>query len=78
MPDGQQVIYSATVTSTSGVTAPTGTVTIVSGSTPLCIVTLTGGTGSCASSSAPLGADWVVGNYSGDELLPPPGRSCWT
>jgi hypothetical protein len=64
---GQSVTYSATVTPTSGIGTPTGTVTFASGPTPLCVATLVSATASCSSDNAPVGDDTVTGVYAGDE-----------
>ncbi len=61
---GTPVAYSASVTSPGPV--PTGTVVFSAGGTQLCTATLSGGSGSCAASNAPLGNDVVTGQYSGD------------
>jgi DNA-directed RNA polymerase subunit H (RpoH/RPB5) len=65
---GVKVTYSATVTdATPGSTGtPTGTVAITTGSTALCTVTLSAGTGTCTSNAAPAGSDSIIGSYSGD------------
>ena len=63
---GQQVAYSADVAPTAGTGTPTGTVAFTVGTTPLCVATLHGGTGSCYSFNAPMGHDVVSGTYSGD------------
>ncbi len=72
---GQSVTYSATVAPVSGTGTPTGTVAFAIDKAPLCVATLSGGTGSCTASTAPLdgqgqgtndGPDTVVGTYSGD------------
>ena len=61
---GQSVTYSASVTSSDGV--PTGTVTFSVGSVTLCTTSpLASGSGSCASTTAQVGADSVAGAYSG-------------
>ena len=56
--------YSAAVTSSAG--TPTGSVVFSAGTTPLCTAPLVAGVGSCTASDAPLGADGVTGEYSGD------------
>ena len=61
---GNSVTYSADVASTAGV--PTGSVGLSVGSTQLCTANLVGGVASCNASNAPIGADIVVGDYSGD------------
>jgi photosystem II stability/assembly factor-like uncharacterized protein len=64
----QSVTYSATVAPTAGTGTPSGSVTFSIGPTTLCVATLTGGSGSCSSAGAPLGAQEVaVGSYSGDQ-----------
>ncbi len=68
---GSPVIYSAVVAPTSGSGTPTGTVSFSIGTTKMCTATLSGGSGSCVSSKAPLGADMVVANYSGDSIFAP-------
>jgi hypothetical protein len=67
---GTSVIYSATVsTGATGVPTPTGSVTFMTGLTPLCTATLSGGSGSCTSSAAPVGTDTISGTYSGDGVF---------
>ncbi len=61
---GNAVTYSAAVTSSAG--TPTGSVVFSAGTTPLCTAPLVAGVGSCTASDAPLGADGVTGEYSGD------------
>jgi len=60
---GTSVTYTATVTSGAG--APTGSVTFTtsSGVVTLCTATLSGGTGSCTATNAPLGTDTITGGY---------------
>ena len=63
----QHAIFTATVTpDTSG--TPTGMVTVTSGLTPLCTITLSGGTGSCSPTAVQLapGSYPATGTYSGD------------
>jgi hypothetical protein len=64
---GSSVTYSASVSSPYGGT-PIGDVTISAGPTYLCTVTLSSGSGSCSSSSAPVGSDTVSGTYQGDNV----------
>ena len=61
---GDPVTYAATVRSPGP--APTGSVTFTDGSTTLCTASISGGTGSCSATNAPLGASSVHGQYSGD------------
>ncbi|MHB1962118.1 MAG: Ig-like domain repeat protein, partial [Acidimicrobiales bacterium] len=61
---GGPVAFSATVNSSAG--TPTGTVSFGSGQTTLCTAALSGGTGSCTSTKAPVGNDTITGTYSGD------------
>jgi photosystem II stability/assembly factor-like uncharacterized protein len=70
---GQSVIYAATVAPVTGPGTPTGSVAFTTGPnglTTLCTATLSGGTGSCAASTAPVGTDTVTGLYSGDASFP--------
>ena len=70
---GQSVIYAATVLPVTGPGTPTGSVTFTTGPnglTTLCTATLSGGTGSCAASTAPVGTESVTGLYSGDASFP--------
>jgi hypothetical protein len=60
---GESVIYSATVTATSG--TPTGTVEFTIGSAKLCKATLSAGTASCSTTNAPIGTDTVTATYTG-------------
>ncbi len=63
---GSSVSYQVTVTNQVSGT-PTGTVTVMTGITPLCtILTLSSGSGSCPSSAAPTGNDTITANYGGD------------
>ena len=66
VPAGGSVTYSSTVTGVGSASTPTGTVSLSVGATQLCVITLSDGSGSCASSTAPVGDDTVTGNYSGD------------
>jgi len=61
---GTSVTYSVNVTSGGG--TPTGSVAFTIGGSPMCTVTLSGGSGQCTSAGAPTGADTVTGSYSGD------------
>jgi hypothetical protein len=61
---GDQVTYSATVTSGTG--TPGGTVTFTIGNAMMCVAALSAGSGSCMSTAAPVGSDTVTGTYSGD------------
>ncbi len=65
---GSFVTYSAAVT---GPGTATGIVTFTIGSTLLCTATLSGGTGSCTTSNAPVGVDTVTATYSGDTEFAP-------
>ncbi len=66
VPQGQSVLYTATVQPKSGTGAPAGTVAFTAGSTTLCTATLSNGVGSCPATNAPVGSDTVTGTYSGD------------
>jgi hypothetical protein len=66
---GQNVTDSATVTGAGG--TPTGAVVFVDGSQTLCTATLTSGSGTCVTNSAPAGVDAIAGTYSGDALFTP-------
>jgi hypothetical protein len=68
---GDTVTYSATVTPASGPGTPTGTVAFTVNGSPLCTATLSGGTGSCTSTLAPVGTDTITGSYSGDTTFGP-------
>lgn len=62
---GGAVTYSVTVSSdASG--SPSGTVSLSAGTTALCTVTLSGGSGSCSSDAAPVGQDTITASYYGD------------
>jgi large repetitive protein len=61
---GQSVKLTATVTTSTGVTA-TGTVTFTLGSTTLGAVTLSGGKGSLTTTTLPRGADAITATYGG-------------
>ncbi len=61
--------FSVTVTSPGG--TPTGTVAIDSGSTTLCTVTLSGGTGSCSPAASKL----AQGTYSITAVFTPPNSN---
>lgn len=67
---GTPVTLSATVAPAAGLAlTPSGTVTFSLGSaggTTLCSTQLSGGTGSCTTSSLPAGDDTVVASYGGD------------
>lgn len=67
VPVGGSVTYSSTVTGVGSASSPTGTVSLSIGATQLCVITLSDGSGSCASSTAPVGDDTVTGTYSGDQ-----------
>ncbi len=67
---GDSVTYSASVTTgVTGMPTPNGSVTFSTGSTVLCTVALSGGTGMCSSSAAPAGTDTITGTYSGDSVF---------
>lgn len=68
-PVGSSVRYIATIAGQGG--TPTGTVTFTVGTTRLCTAGLSGGEGSCTSTHAPVGADTVTANYSGDVNFTP-------
>ncbi len=63
---GSPVTYSATVSPNAGSGTPTGTVAFFVGTVALCTTVLSGGSGSCTASNAPLGADTVTATYGGD------------
>ena len=65
-PPNQPVTYSADVTAGTGTGTPTGSVDFTAGATTLCVAVLSGGSGSCTASNAPMGTSVVVGAYSGD------------
>ena len=60
------VVYSVTVDPPAG--TPTGTVTILWGSTTLCTITLSGGSGHCSAgvTALPVGSQTITASYSGD------------
>ena len=61
---GSAVTYTASVTSAGG--TPTGSVTFTAGTSSLCTTgALVGGSGSCTTSTASEGTDYVTGTYSG-------------
>jgi hypothetical protein len=60
---GTPVVYSATVTATTGV--PSGSVAFKTGSIAICRATLSRGTGSCVSATAPIGDDTIRATYAG-------------
>jgi hypothetical protein len=66
--DEDDVTFSAHVTSSSG--TPTGTVSVMAGSTVLCTITLSGGAGSCTTGFATLPA----GSYSITAVYNPTGN----
>ena len=61
---GQSVSYSATVSSSVG--TPTGTVNFTDGSSRLCTASLSVGTASCTSSTAPVGVATATATYTGN------------
>lgn len=63
---GQTVIYSTTVSTTTGSGTPTGTLTFSIGATTICSATLSGGGGACQTAASPVGMDTVTATYSGD------------
>ena len=68
---GSPVSYSSTVTPMTGPDSPTGTVIFTVGALTLCTATLSGDTGSCNASNAPIGIDRVTATYGGDSLFAP-------
>jgi hypothetical protein len=60
-------VFSVTVTTSNGAAA-SGTVTVASGSTKLCAITLSGGRGHCSpgASALPVGAHGIVATYAGN------------
>src|SRR5580698_8239335 len=64
---GQSVTFNVTVASVpAGGSAPTGQVTLTSGSTTLAQLTLSNGTASYSTSALPAGSNAIVASYSGD------------
>jgi Bacterial Ig-like domain (group 3) len=64
---GQSVTFNVTVASVpAGGAAPTGQVTLTSGSTTLAQLTLSNGAASFATSTLPSGSNAIVASYSGD------------
>ncbi len=65
---GQNVTFTATVTSSNGGgVAPDGTVDFSDGATPLCAgVTLTAGVATCSTAALPQGTNAIAATYSGD------------
>jgi hypothetical protein len=63
---GSGVTFTATVSPTSGNTAPTGSVTFNNGATPLGVVQLSSGTAALTTSSLTAGSYSVTAAYSGD------------
>ena len=64
---GQSVTFNVTVASLpAGGSAPTGQVTLTSGSTTLAQLTLSNGTASYSTSALPAGSNAIVASYSGD------------
>src|SRR5580704_11883182 len=64
---GQSVTFNVTVASVpAGGSAPTGQVTLTSGSTTLAQLTLSNGTASYSPSALPSGSNAIVASYSGD------------
>jgi Bacterial Ig-like domain (group 1)/Bacterial Ig-like domain (group 3)/Putative Ig domain len=62
---GGSVSYTATVSGTNG--TPTGTVTVSDNKAPVCMITLSGGTGSCSISETASASPYsVTAAYSGD------------
>ncbi|HET6910782.1 MAG TPA: Ig-like domain repeat protein [Mycobacteriales bacterium] len=68
---GQSVTYAATVSSSAG--TPTGQVIFTTGPAAnpvtLCTATLSNGSGSCTSRTAPAGTDTITGSYGGDSTF---------
>jgi len=60
---GQSVTITVNVTSTS---TPTGTVTVTTGGTPICTITLSGGTGTCNTTFNTVGSRTLTANYTPD------------
>jgi hypothetical protein len=61
----QPVTFTAHVTPTSGIGAPTGSVTFSDGSTPLATVTLSGGTATLTTSALAPGTHTITAAYAG-------------
>ncbi len=64
---GQPISFSTSVTGPGG--TPTGTVAVTEGTTALCTVTLTSGSGTCSAANAALGSDSITATYSGDQTF---------
>ena len=65
---GQSVTFTASVTSSSG--TPTGTVTFLDGSTPLCsAVAIASGSAACTTTVLTAGSHTINANYSGDSTF---------
>lgn len=69
--DRARVSYGAVVTPLAGGGTPTGSVTFTAGATLLCTAVLSGGSGVCDASDAPVGHDTVTGTYGGDPSFGP-------
>jgi hypothetical protein len=66
VPVGTNLTFAATLSALApGSGVPAGTVTFSIGRVTLCRASLTGGTGSCTSASAPEGSEAVLASYSG-------------
>jgi large repetitive protein len=64
---GQSVTVSASVTANAlGLGTPTGTVTVSDGVGQTCLITLSGGAGSCSLTPVAAGSDTITATYSGD------------
>jgi large repetitive protein len=65
---GQNVIFTATVTSSAGGSiVPDGTVSFADGANPICTgVTLTAGVATCSTATLPQGTNAITATYSGD------------
>jgi hypothetical protein len=67
---GGSVNYSASVTTdVTGMPTPSGPVAFSTGSTVLCTATLSSGSGTCTSSTAPAGTDTITGTYRGSNVF---------
>lgn len=68
---GQQITFTASVSSVSGVGAPTGTLSFFDGATSLGVVSLTGGQAQITISSLAAGTHSITAVYSGDSTFSP-------
>ena len=68
---GDELDEQLTVTVSGADDTPTGTVTVSAGATPVCTITLAGGTGNCAPTAEefPVGSVMLAASYSGDSIF---------